>query len=472
MTRGLGLTLASTVSGASAKGQGQGMVLEGHELSAASCTQSTQFHTICFEGPDAYSRAGGIASRITGLNRALAADGFATHLWFVGDPRLPADELTDGVHLHRWCQWISEHHPGGVYQGEEEKRRDYVSSLPPVVFASIASFLRGGGGRSVVFAEEWHTADAVLHLDWLLRGAGLRDRVMIFWNANNVFGFDRIDWGRLARAAIVTTVSRYMCHKMWDRGVNPIVLPNGIPPEAFLPPDRRAVGELRRRLQGRLSLAKVARWDPDKRWFLAVDTAAELKRLGWKPLLIARGGMEAHGGEVLARAHGAGLRIADRSAPTATPQGLLDSLSDLERVDLVNLRTPLTGEMSRILFRSVDSVLANSAHEPFGLVGLEAMAAGGLACTGHTGEDYAVPGWNALVLQTDEPAEFVRQFARLRDQPREAQSMRRRGMQSARRYEWREVIWRNIFPHLGAALAQPAARLPASEPSGLVLSAA
>lgn len=443
------------------------MQLEGREEQG----QDTQFHTICFEGPDAYSRAGGIASRITGLNRALAADGFEAHLWFVGDPRLPDNEIADGVHLHRWCQWISEYHPGGVYQGEEDKRRDFAASLPPVVFDRLAGYLRAGGQRAVVFAEEWHTVDAVLHLDWLLRCAGLRDRVMILWNANNVFGFDRIDWRRLAGAALITTVSRYMCHRMWDRGVNPIVLPNGIPPDAFLAPDRRAVAELRRRLQGRVSFAKVARWDPDKRWFLAVDTTAELKRLGWRPLLIARGGVEAHGGEVLARARAAGLRIAERGATSATVEGLLDCLNDLENVDVLTLTTPLTGDMSRVLFRGVDSVLANSAHEPFGLVGLEAMAAGGLACTGRTGEDYAVPGWNALVLQTDEPAEFVRQYARLREVPREAQSMRRRGMLSARQYEWREVLWRNIVPHLGGAILRPAPA-PMVTPAGLVLSAA
>jgi hypothetical protein len=32
-----------------------------------------QFHLLSFEGPDEYARAGGIASRITGLSEALAA---------------------------------------------------------------------------------------------------------------------------------------------------------------------------------------------------------------------------------------------------------------------------------------------------------------------------------------------------------------------------------------------------------------
>ncbi len=80
----------------------------------------------------------------------------------------------------------------------------------------------------MVLAEEWHAANAVLHLDWLLRRAGLRERVTLLWNANNSFGFERIDWPRLARAATITTVSRYMRQRMWPLGVDPIVIPNGL----------------------------------------------------------------------------------------------------------------------------------------------------------------------------------------------------------------------------------------------------
>ncbi|HKE10895.1 MAG TPA: hypothetical protein VKE73_04940, partial [Myxococcota bacterium] len=65
-----------------------------------------QFHVLSFEGPDGYSRAGGIASRIEGLAQGLAGLGFETHLWFVGDPALPGHESHGTLHLHRWCQWI------------------------------------------------------------------------------------------------------------------------------------------------------------------------------------------------------------------------------------------------------------------------------------------------------------------------------------------------------------------------------
>jgi hypothetical protein len=90
-----------------------------------------QFHVLSFEGPDGYARAGGLASRVKGLTAALSELGFETHLWFVGDPQLPGHEVRGSLHLHRWCQWISSFHRGGVYDGEEGKQRDYAASLPP-----------------------------------------------------------------------------------------------------------------------------------------------------------------------------------------------------------------------------------------------------------------------------------------------------------------------------------------------------
>jgi glycosyltransferase involved in cell wall biosynthesis len=161
----------------------------------------------------------------------------------------------------------------------------------------------------------------------------------------------------------------------------------------------------------------VARWDPDKRWLLAIQMVRLLKDQGWQPLLIARGGMEAHGTEVLAAAAATGLRVVERASPTSGVRGLLQAVEGLQAADIVSLRTPLDPESCRVLFRGSAAVLANSGREPFGLVGLETMAAGGVACTGCTGEDYAVPGQNALVLETTDPWEFVSLFRALRANP-------------------------------------------------------
>ncbi|HVP28739.1 MAG TPA: glycosyltransferase [Myxococcota bacterium] len=407
-----------------------------------------QFHVLSFEGPDGYARAGGIASRIEGLTESLEALGYETHLWFVGDPDAPGYEVRGNLHLHRWCQWISRFHPGGVYDGEEGKERDFASSLPPrLVHDFLSSHLRAGG-HGVVLAEEWHTAHSVLHLDWLLREAGLRDRASLLWNANNVFGFERIDWRRLDDASVITTVSRYMRHSMRNLGVDPIVVPNGLPAHAYLPPDREGVRELRRRLAERVVLSKMARFDPDKRWLTAIEIVKAMKQQGLRPLLVARGGSEAHGHEVFRAAHAAGLRIADRCGSATGIPGLLDRLSGAEDADILNLRLPVDPESRRVLFAGADAVLANSGHEPFGLVGLETMAAGGVAVTGISGEDYAVPGRNALVMQTNDPREFVGLFRRLRQHPAEERALRRAGRETAIHYAWPEVIRRNFLPRL------------------------
>jgi glycosyltransferase involved in cell wall biosynthesis len=338
-----------------------------------------------------------------------------------------------------------------VYDGEEGKHPDFVTSLPPFLLSqALRPHLTDPSNRAVVLAEEWQTADAVLHLDWLLRSGGNRSQVSMFWNANNIFGFNRVDWQRLKAAATIVTVSRYMRHRMWNLGVDPVVIPNGLSSDDFVPPNRVALSKLRHHLAGRLVFTKVARWDPDKRWLLAIDTVAELKRRGLRPLLIARGGVEAHGAEVMSRAAAAGLRLVERSPLGHDAVKLADGLVNLGDTDVVNLRCVLGPDSRRMLFRGAAAVLANSGHEPFGLVGLEAMAAGGLACVGGTGEDYAMPGWNALVLQTSDPAELVRILDPLLRNRLEERAIRRRAQATARRYLWNEVVRRHILSILPA----------------------
>lgn len=424
-------------------------------LSPRARDRQTQGHILSFEGPDPYARAGGIASRIVGLAQALADNGFETHLWFVGDPDLPGHEMRQQLWLHRWCQWISRHHPAGVYDGEDTKQSEYASSLPPFLLREVLLPHLQRGGQAVVLAEEWHTVDAVLHLDWLLRQARVRAQVSILWNANNTFSFDRINWGRLAEAAIITTVSRYMKHLMLAQGVRALVIPNGISADDLITPKREAVRAFRCRMQGRTVLSKVARWDPDKHWLLAIDTVSAMKRLGWRPLLLARGGVEAHGAEVLAMAAARGLRVVERALPHAGVRGTLSLIESVQDVDMVSIRSPLDPDSRRILFRASDAVLANSRHEPFGLVGLETMAVGGIACTGCSGEDYAMPGRNALVLETADPLEFVNLFGELRANPLLERAIRRAGRMTARQYTWLQIMQRHLLPRLRLLTMRP-----------------
>ena len=410
-----------------------------------------QCHLLSFEGPDAYARVGGLATRVEGPCDSLTDLGFETHLWFVGDPELPGHERRGDLHLHRWCQWLSRFHPAGVYDGDHAKRSDYAASLAPFLCREVLLPHLRSGGRAMILAEEWQTAHAVLQLHALLQREGVRQQVRMLWNANNTFGFHEVPWRGLAEAALITTVSDYMKQRMQQLAVEAIVIPNGLPPDAFAPPDRAVVAGLRARFRGRTLLAKMARWHPDKRWLETFEAVGEMKQQRWSPLLLARGGSEPHGAEVLRTAAARGLEVVDRAWTRPGAQGLFEALEDTGSADVVNLRSYVDPAARRALFRGVDAVLANSHHEPFGLVGLEAMASGGLACTGCSGEDYAVAGHNAIVLQTGEPRELMTLFGSLRANPAEARALRRAGRVTARRYAWSRVVRRSLLPRVGFA---------------------
>ena len=413
--------------------------------------EGTQFHVLSFEGPDPYSMVGGLGTRVSGLTEALAAMGHQAHLWFVGDPDGSGHEVRDGLVLHRWCQWISDHHRGGVYEGEHGKAVDYATSLAPFMLHRVLLPHLLAGGQAVVIAEEWQTVNALLHLDWLLRRAGLRHRVSLSWNANNIYGFEAIDWRRLERAAMITTVSRYMNLMMRPFGVSPVVIPNGLGSDAFLPPEPEGVTRVRRNLAGRLAITKMARFDPDKRWMESIELIARLKQAGFRPIMVARGGSETHGAQVMSHAQRLGLRVARRTNGGGDIAGLLQASQGIEDVDVLELTSHVDPDCRRVLFRGSNVVLANSVHEPFGLVGLEAMAAGSIAVTGCTGEDYAVPGHNALVLQTGDPEEFLKLYSPLHTDDRVRRALCKAGRATAKLYSWPSVIRTNLVPRLAVA---------------------
>jgi glycosyltransferase involved in cell wall biosynthesis len=367
--------------------------------------------------------------------------GYSTYLYFCGDPDLPGEEEREGgrLHLRRWAQWISAQHRGGVYDGEEGKLRDWDRSLPPAVLERVIEPALQQRRRVVVMGEEWHTAASVTLIDAALRYRDLRERVVMLWNANNVFGFWRIGWAALVRAATITTVSRYMKHRIWAEGVNPVVIPNGIPKEIIRDPPADQRAALRDAAAADVFVAKIGRFDPDKRWLQAVNGVAMLKRAGLRVRMLIRGGREPHGVEVLSSAARQGLSVEERPSPTSV-ESLAHLLAATRAADVLNITSYVPEEMMGPIYSSVDAVLANSGHEPFGLVGLEVMAAGGLAVTGSTGEDYAEPYRNAIVIETEDAVELANCLRVVCERPELAAEIRRQGRATARVYTWDRVI--------------------------------
>ena len=424
----------------------------------------TIFVQLSFEGPDQYSQAGGLGVRVKNLSRSLARMGYDTHLYFCGDPNLPGEETQEAgkLHYHRWCQWISAQHPGGVYDGEEGKVRDWNASLPQSLVDKVIAPAVAAGNNVVLLGEEWHTSWSMGLISNRLYLRGLRDRVVMLWNANNTFGFNRIDWASLTSATTLTTVSRYMKFKMWDAGQNPVVIPNGIPRSSIADADPLAVAELRAAAAADHFFFKVGRFDPDKRWLMAVSATAYLKRRGNRVKLLMRGGKESHGGEVIDHARHQGLTVLDARGPS-DPAALAAVLREHPDADVVNFTSFISDDLQAVIYSACDAVLATSGHEPFGLVGLEVMAAGGLAVTGSTGEDYAEAYRNALVLETNDPIELVTELSLVKERPKLAASMRRRGRTTAREYIWEKVI-RQLLLRVEFAAAQQAVRPPPATP--------
>jgi glycosyltransferase involved in cell wall biosynthesis len=293
----------------------------------------------------------------------------------------------------------------------------------------------------VILAEEWQTASAVIRLNALLRERGLDGRVATFWNANNPYGFERLDWPALAAATQPLTVSRFMRAILRTRGVDSIVLPNGLPARLIgNEPDRLVLRRLGHKRRRRTIFFKMARWEREKGWCEALDAMTELRRRGQPATLIARAGGSAGRGEALAGSAALrGLEVVDLPQVEGQPAQQLETIT-APKADVVNLRFPVTEPLARLLFAGSDGVLANSIMEPFGLVGLEAMAAGGVVFTGGTGEDYAVDDLNAVVLQSTDPAEIVDRAEALRASPDHETALRTEAKRTARGYTWDATI--------------------------------
>jgi len=412
-------------------------------------TLAPETATICilsFEGPDRYSLAGGLGVRVTHLAETLARRGFETHLLFVGDPDAPGVEMRQNgkLTLHRWCQWISAYHPSGVYEDEEGKIRDFNSSVPLFLIEHIIRPALQAGKLPVILAEEWHTAEALIRLSDHLHAAELRKRCVLFWNANNTMSFHRVDWSRLNFVAQLTTVSRYMKHLMWKMQLNPLVIPNGIPENLLEPVNSKDVTSLRRALvptgEGAVFLFKVGRFDPSKRWIMAIEAAGQLKAEGQKVVFALRGGIEPHGYEAMALAHDLNLEVWEVNGNPASGEDVIAMMKASPPADIYHLRFFMNQGILRLFYAAADAVLANSGHEPFGLVGLEAMAAGGLVFTGATGEEYTLSGQAAVVLDTDRPEEIVSAVRDLRLNPARAAAMRAAARDRAAQFTWDQVV--------------------------------
>jgi glycosyltransferase involved in cell wall biosynthesis len=395
---------------------------------------------LSFEGPDRYASIGGLGTRVSQLAAALGATGSIVDLIFCGDPAsAPVEPYGKNVTLRRWSQWISAHHPRNAYDGEDQKIVDWEASLPAFVVDQIVTPTAAHDERTLIICEEWQTAGVAIAIDHLARLRGVRDTFTLMWNANNTYGWEHIDFPALRAAAAITAVSKYMKFELSLRGVASLVIPNGIDNKLLSGADPKLVAEMKQALAGRPTLVKVGRFDPDKNWMQAVDALADLHAGGINARLIVRGGKEPYGDLVFARAHERGLNVERIAYEGNDGHKIIDGIA-LADGPIVHLRAFIDEETLYALYAGADAVLANSGKEPFGLVGLEVMAAGGIAVCGATGEEYAEPFVNAIVCDTSDGRELATYLRALFANPAIGDEMRRAGAETVGRYTWAHAI--------------------------------
>jgi len=395
---------------------------------------------VSFEGPDRYASIGGLATRVTQLARALGAAGHDTQLFFIGDPNAEAVEAGDpGVTLRRWSQWLSRAHPRNAYDGEAAKVHDWETSLPRWIVDELVLPAHASGERVLVVCEEWQTANVAIAIDRTARERGVRSALTLTWNANNTYGFEKIHWPTLTRAATVTAVSKYMKFELAQWGVHALVIPNGIDEALLAGADREQTAALRDAFGDRPTYVKVGRFDPDKNWLQAIDALADVRDAGIDARLIVRGGKEPYGDVVLTRARERGLAV-ERLDYDGSDWREFAARLGATQAPVVHVRAFLDEATLYALYAAADVVLANSGKEPFGLVGLEVMAAGGIVVCGATGEEYAEPFVNSIVCDTGDGRELATYLRALRDDPSIADALRANGAETATRYTWPHVL--------------------------------
>jgi len=418
--------------------------------------ENTIFIVLCFEGPDNYSMAGGLGDRVTSLTNTLAEMGFTVHHIFIGDPGMDGIEFReDGrLILYRWCQWISDSCRGGVYDGEQWKLDDYTKSAPLFVIQEIACPAIVQGKLVVILGEEWQTAEAMCCIHDLLHMYHLRDQAVLFWNINEVYGFEQIDWDYLSSAATITVVSEYIKQIMLKRNLNPVVIPNGIPEVLLDEINKADVSQIRDTLGTETIFTKVARWRDDGGWKPAVHALHNLNMLGESSKLLTHLSMESDRQKMAHQVKSLGLVMKDihlngdpqkyyfRAQLEKDFTPYFESLSQGATVDILNLLFPIPPSFLRILYQASDVVLASSGYDPFGLVGMEAIAAGAVVFTNRSAEGHARHMDNAIILDKYTAEEIQFYTSHLRMHPEKREKIRVSARQTAEQWTWQEVVKR------------------------------
>jgi glycosyltransferase involved in cell wall biosynthesis len=184
---------------------------------------------------------------------------------------------------------------------------------------------------------------------------------------------------------------------------------------------------------------------------MALDVVDGLRHSGRSAVLVARGwsgddAAASHYGDLRRHASHLGLEWAVCHEGGTADHEVVKPVwgPDQATPSIVELAFPTPERQLRSLYHGADVVIANSGFEPFGLVGLEAMASAGLVFTGCSGEDY-MSVRNGFSLDTDLADEVLQCLDWLRRDQRREPAMRASAFETASHYCWEQVLDRLLL---------------------------
>ena len=252
-------------------------------------------------------------------------------------------------------------------------------------------------------------------------------------------------------AAIVEPDRVLVVSEPWQRrlrdeyGVKATVVPNGVRAERFAAPEAAARrDDLRARIGAgdRHLHLTVGGIEPRKGSRYLIEALGMLKRQPGRPPMLAVVG---------------GHSFQDHRGYRDEVLGLLERLGLSLGNDVVMVGTVSDEELPG-WFHAADSFVFPSVNEGWGLVILEALAAGlpVVASDIEVFREFLTDGTDALLTAAANPTSLAQGMARVRDDPDLAQKLRTNSQATARRYTWPAAARRHIDIYSEVDAAAPA----------------
>lgn len=355
---------------------------------------------------------GGLARHVHALSRELAAQGHRVCVLTRIGPELPAEAEDGGVQILRVQPYFQ----------EPQDFRLWVSHLNFALLEAGANLIRSLDGPVVLHAHDWLVAYAAKGLKHMYRlplvatihatehgrHGGIHDSGQQYIND--------VEWWLTYEAWRVIVCSKAMrseVQRLFNLGDDKVaVIPNGIdlkagdpsvPREAFAAPGERL-------------LFHIGRLVPEKGAAILLEAVALIRR--WHRLRLVIGGVGPYREELLRRADAMGLQ------------------------DCVTFAGWLEDGVVQAAYRYADAAVVPSTYEPFGIVALEALAAGTPLIVSDTGglSEIVEHGVNGLKACPGDAASLAEQIDRLLKDRGLARRLATEGQRQMReRYSWRGV---------------------------------